>query len=103
MRVDDEALVARVSGRSSCGNCGEVFHDETKPPSVKDACDNCGSIGLTRRSDDNAESMRVRLMAYYRSTSPLIGYYHAKGKLRTIDGLGEIENVAAELKKALDA
>jgi adenylate kinase len=51
--------------------------------------------------DDNAESMRVRLGAYYRNTAPLIGYYHAKGKLRAVDGLGEVDTVAADIRQAL--
>jgi adenylate kinase len=102
MRVDDEALVGRISGRYSCAKCGEVYHDETKPPAEAGVCDTCGSTDFVRRADDNAESVRVRLMAYYRQTSPLIGYYHCKGKLRTVDGLGAIDSVAGEIKGALD-
>jgi adenylate kinase len=101
MRVDDEALVDRISGRFTCAKCGEVYHDTGKPPAKEGVCDRCGSTEFIRRDDDNAESVRVRLMAYYRQTAPLIGYYHAKGKLRTVDGLGEIDQVAAEIKKAL--
>jgi adenylate kinase len=102
MRVDDEALVGRISGRFSCAKCGEVYHDETKPTVEAGVCDTCGSTDFVRRADDNAESVRVRLMAYYRQTSPLIGYYHCKGKLRTVDGLGAIDSVAGEIKGALD-
>jgi adenylate kinase len=102
MRVDDEALVGRISGRFSCAKCGEVYHDETKPTAKAGICDTCGSTDFVRRADDNAESVRVRLMAYYRQTSPLIGYYHCKGKLRTVDGLGAIDSVAGEIKGVLD-
>lgn len=101
MRVYDEALVARVSGRFSCAKCGEVYHDETKPTAKDGVCDKCGSTEFVRRSDDNADAMRVRLMTYYRQTSPLIGYYHAKGKLRSVDGLGEIDGIAAEIRSQL--
>ena len=101
MRVDDEALVARVSGRFSCAKCGEVYHDETKPTAKDGVCDKCGSTEFVRRSDDNADSMRVRLMTYYRQTAPLIGYYYAKGKLRSVDGLGEIDGIAAEIRSQL--
>ncbi|WP_424930587.1 adenylate kinase [Amaricoccus tamworthensis] len=101
MSVDDEALIARVSGRFSCASCGEVYHDTTKPLTKEGVCDNCGSTEFVRRSDDNEESMRVRLMTYYRSTSPLIGYYYAKGKLQSIDGLGEIDEIAKDVKSAL--
>ena len=101
MKVDDDVLVDRVSGRFTCAKCGEVYHDQIRPTKVEGVCDVCGSTEFTRRADDNADAMRVRLMAYYRSTSPLIGYYHAKGKLRTVDGLAEIEAVAAEIKEKL--
>ncbi len=104
MKVDDEALVRRVTGRFTCDACGEVYHDETKPPAKPDTCDNCGAVGrFKRRADDNEESMRKRLFNYYRDTSPLIGYYHAKGLLRSLDGLGEIDEVAARIRAALDS
>jgi len=102
MRVDDDKLIDRITGRFTCGSCGEVYHDTTKPPAVAGVCDECGSNDFVRRSDDNAESVQVRLMAYYRSTSPLIGYYHAKGLLKSIDGLGEIGTIADEIKQALN-
>ncbi|TPE50407.1 adenylate kinase [Amaricoccus solimangrovi] len=101
MKVDDEVLVDRVSGRFTCAKCGEVYHDTTKPTKAEGVCDVCGSTEFTRRADDNAEAIRVRLMAYYRSTAPLIGYYYAKGKLVTVDGLAEIETVAKEIKAGL--
>lgn len=103
MKVDDEALVARVSGRFTCGNCGEVYHDEAKPPKQPDKCDVCGAEdSFKRRPDDNAESMKTRLLAYYRDTSPLIGYYYAKGALSRIDGMAAPDTVAAELRGALN-
>lgn len=102
MRVDDDALVARITGRFTCGNCGAVYHDATKKPAVENTCDSCGTEGnFKRRADDNEESLRTRLMAYYRDTSPLIGYYYAKGLLSRVDGLGEIDQVAAELSEIL--
>lgn len=102
MRVDDEALVARITGRFTCGNCGEVYHDVTKPTKVAGICDVCGSDNLKRRADDNEESLRTRLMEYYKKTSPLIGYYHAKGQLSVVDGLADIADVAAAIKAVLD-
>jgi adenylate kinase len=101
MRVEDEALVERVSGRFTCANCGEVYHDKTRPPVEPGICDKCGSRDFIRRADDNADAMRVRLLSYYRSTAPLIGYYHAKGKLISVDGLGEIDAIATEIKTRL--
>ncbi|MFU8779362.1 MAG: adenylate kinase, partial [Roseovarius sp.] len=65
MRVDDAALVARVTGRFTCGDCGEVYHDVTHRPAVEGVCDKCGGTNMKRRADDNEESLRQRLMEYY--------------------------------------
>tara|TARA_R110002033_G_scaffold53055_3_gene100781 strand:+ start:2158 stop:2832 length:675 start_codon:yes stop_codon:yes gene_type:complete len=101
MRVDDEALVQRITARATCGKCGEVYNDITKPIPADGKCTNCGASDFRRRADDNAESLRTRLMEYYKKTSPLIGYYYAKGNLASVDGLGEIDTVAAEVAQAL--
>ena len=101
MQVDDAALVARITGRSTCGGCGEVYHDQTKPWPANGKCSNCGSDDVKRRADDNEDSLRTRLMEYYKKTSPLIGYYYAKGNLKSIDGLASIEDVRASLSDAL--
>lgn len=102
MQVDDAALVARITGRFTCGNCGEVYHDQTRPTKVAGSCDVCGSHDLKRRADDNAEALKTRLMEYYKKTSPLIGYYYAKGNLTSVDGLAEMDAVAAAIAKILD-
>jgi adenylate kinase len=102
MQVDDAALVARITGRVTCGNCGAVYHDQTHPTRQPGICDSCGSTDLRRRADDNEVSLRQRLMEYYKKTSPLIGYYYAKGQLSTVDGLAEVEAVAQAVCKVLD-
>ncbi|TCO71514.1 adenylate kinase [Rhodovulum euryhalinum] len=102
MRVDDEVLVARITARSTCGGCGEVYNDQTKPIPADGKCTKCGGTEFKRRADDNEESLRQRLMEYYKKTSPLIGYYYAKGQLSAVDGLAEIEAVAAEINAVLD-
>ena len=99
--VDDQALVNRITGRYTCGNCGEVYHDTTKPTKVDGVCDACGSTDLKRRADDNEDSLKTRLMEYYKKTSPLIGYYYARGDLKSVDGLQDPEKVAADIAKAL--
>lgn len=103
MRVDDAELVQRITARSTCATCGEVYNDATKPIPEDGKCSNCGGTEFKRRADDNAESLKTRLMEYYKKTSPLIGYYYAKGDLRTVDGLGEIDEVAKAISKVLDA
>ncbi len=102
MRVDDAALVARITGRYTCGTCGAVYHDTTKPTRVAGTCDVCGGTDMRRRADDNEDSLKTRLMEYYKKTSPLIGYYWAKGKLRSVDGLAEMDAVSAAIAKVLD-
>ena len=102
MQVDDAALVARITGRFTCGDCGEVYHDVTHRPAVDGVCDKCGGTNMKRRADDNEDSLRQRLMEYYKKTSPLIGYYYAKGQLRTVDGLAEISDVQKAIAAILD-
>jgi adenylate kinase len=101
MRVNDEALVSRISARSTCAACGEVYNDLTKPIPADGKCTVCGGTEFKRRADDNAESLKQRLMEYYKKTSPLIGYYYAHGQLRPVDGMGEIEDVAAGIGRVL--
>jgi adenylate kinase len=79
-----------------------VYNDNTKPIPADNKCTNCGKEDqFTRRADDNEESLKTRLMAYYKQTSPLIGYYYAKKMLSTVDGLGAIEAVQGEIATAL--
>lgn len=103
MQVDDSALVDRISGRFTCGACGEVYHDTTKPTERPGVCDVCGSTDLRRRADDNAESLKTRLLEYYKKTSPLIGYYYAKDRLQSVNGLADIEDVANRMGQLVDA
>lgn len=102
MQVDDAALVARITGRFTCGNCGAVYHDQTRPTVKPGVCDVCASTQMVRRADDNEDALRQRLMEYYKKTSPLIGYYYAKGKLTSIDGLAEMDAVGAAIAAVLD-
>lgn len=101
MEVDDDALVARITARSTCGDCGEVYNDLTKPQPTDGKCTNCGGSNFQRRADDNEDSLRTRLMEYYKKTSPLIGYYYAKDMLNKVNGLGEIADVKAAIGKVL--
>lgn len=103
MKVDDAELVARITARSTCGSCGEVYNDQTKPIPADGKCSNCGGTDFKRRADDNEDSLKTRLLAYYKQTSPLIGYYYARHMLTSVDGLGEIEDVAADIAAVLDA
>lgn len=100
--VDDEVLVERVSGRFTCQNCGEVYHDKEKLPAQDNVCDRCQGTEFKRRPDDNADTMRIRLQTYYKETAPLLGYYYAKGLLHEIDGLNDIETVGRDVDDLLE-
>ena len=102
MKVDDDALVSRITGRSSCGACGEVFHDVTNPWPSSGECPKCSSREQLRRADDNEESLRQRLMEYYKKTSSLIGYYYAKGDYVSVNGLASVEEVQESIAQVLN-
>jgi adenylate kinase len=102
IKVDDAALVDRISGRFSCAKCGTGYHDTHKPTKTPGVCDNCGATEFSRRADDNAETVKSRLMAYYRETAPLIGYYYAKDKLKSVDGMAKIDEVSRQIKTPVD-
>jgi adenylate kinase len=99
LEVDDEAMVGRVSGRFTCADCGEGYHDEFKRPAKAGTCDKCGGTAFKRRADDNAETVRERLKAYHAQTAPLIAYYEGKGVLERVDAMGAI----ADIRQALGA
>ncbi|WP_072506338.1 adenylate kinase [Phaeobacter porticola] len=101
LEVDDAAMVARVAGRYTCGGCGEGYHDQFKQPRVAGTCDRCGSTEMTRRADDNAETVGSRLAAYHAQTAPLISYYDGKGVLQRVDAMGEIDHIATSLQKVV--
>ncbi len=101
LEVDDAAMVGRISGRYTCGTCGEGYHDAFKPPAFAGVCDKCGGTTFKRRADDNAETVRDRLVAYHAQTAPLISYYDGRGVLQRIDAMGPIDDIQATLRAAV--
>lgn len=97
LEVEDAEMVTRISGRYTCGSCGEGYHDTFKQPAVAGTCDKCGGTDMKRRADDNAETVASRLEAYHAQTAPLIAYYRGKGALKTINAMGEIDEIAQGL------
>lgn len=97
LEVEDAAMVERISGRFTCGACGEGYHDSFKPAAKQGVCDQCGSTDMKRRADDNAETVAQRLTAYHAQTAPLIDYYQTKGVLSRIPAMGAIGEIAAAL------
>jgi adenylate kinase len=102
MQVGDDALVKRIAGRFTCGDCGEGYHDDFKRTRAPGVCDRCGSTQFVRRRDDNEEVVRSRLEAYHAQTEPLIDYYRKQGKLKSVDGMAEIGAVHRAIERALD-
>ncbi|MDP2582271.1 adenylate kinase [Shimia thalassica] len=100
--VEDAAMVTRISGRYTCGGCGEGYHDEFKQPAVAGTCDKCGGTEMKRRADDNAETVASRLEAYHAQTAPLIAYYDGKSSLERIDAMGDINAIAGNLSAIVE-
>lgn len=98
--VDDEELFERLVQRRVCSDCGSSFHLRFHPPSVSGTCDACGG-SLKQRKDDSPEVIPERLAAYHAQTAPLVAYYEAKGLVRTVDGVGEIDEIYRRVVEAL--
>ena len=75
---------------------------EKETPAKDGVCDKCGGSNFKRRADDNEEPLKTRLMAYYKETSPLIGYYYAKGLLQAVDGMASMDAVGTAIAGAMD-
>jgi adenylate kinase len=101
MEVDEKALTERIVGRFSCAKCGTGYHDKFKRPKVEGVCDVCGNKEFTRRKDDNAETVKTRMAAYRAQTEPLLPYYGARGVLRKVDGMAEMDAVYRQISAVL--
>jgi len=98
--VDFEVLMKRLTGRRTCGTCGQMFNLFTSPPRINGQCDKCGGE-LLHRADDNEETIEKRLKVYEGQTAPLVDYYRGQGKLRTVKGIGEISDIFASIERVL--
>ncbi len=102
IRVDEEALVERITGRFTCASCGAGYHDTFQRPAQEGVCDNCGGTEFTRRADDNEKTVRSRMEAYRAQTAPILPHYEAQGLVQEVDGMADIDEVTAQLYKVLD-
>jgi adenylate kinase len=91
LEVDEDALVARIVGRFTCAVCGTGYHDRFKLPVVEGVCDVCGSTEFKHRPDDNAATVRTRMAEYRAKTEPILPFYAARGLLKRIDGMADID------------
>ena len=101
INLSDEEAMRRITGRRVCRTCGAVYHIDFNPPKKEGVCDIDGGE-LYQRDDDKTDTVRNRLYVYYKQTSPLIGYYFAKGVLAELDGAQPIDVVQAQLKQLLE-
>lgn len=103
LKVDEVALIERVAGRFTCAKCGEGYHDTFKPTRLEGICDVCGAKDFSRRSDDNAETMQIRLQAYRDQTAPILPYYAQKGMLKSLDGMADVNIVFGQICQLIDS
>ena len=101
LEVDEDALVDRITGRYTCGNCNAGYHDRYKQPKQPGICDECGSSEFKRRPDDNEETVRTRMQEYRNKTAPILPIYDARGIVSRVDGMAEIDDVTAAIKVIL--
>ncbi len=101
LKVDDEAMIKRITGRFTCAKCGAGYHDTFQKPKKEGVCDKCGGKEFSRRADDNEETVRARLKAYHDQTAPIIGFYGTKGVMKSVDGMAAIDEVTAQLEGVL--
>ncbi|MBE9552792.1 MAG: adenylate kinase [Proteobacteria bacterium] len=102
MKVDDDALTERITGRYSCAKCGAGYHDKYHRPKKNDVCDKCGSTEFMRRADDNEETVRQRLGAYHAVTEQIAPFYKEKGILQTVDGMATIDEVTRQIEDVIE-
>ena len=102
LAVNEEALVDRITGRFTCAKCGTGYHDHFRPTKAPGVCDVCGSTEFKRRPDDNEQTVRTRMAEYRGKTAPILPFYDARGLIRRVDGMGSVEEVAAQIDAILD-
>lgn len=102
LEVNEDALVERITGRYTCGNCGAGYHDLFKQPKVAGTCDVCGSDDFKRRPDDNEETVRTRMSEYRAKTAPILPTYEARGLVDRVDGMADMDVVSAAIARILD-
>jgi adenylate kinase len=91
-------LEQRMTGRRNCPVCNEIYNIYFKPPKFDNVCDDHPDVQLVHRADDNPETVRKRLATYEEQTRPLIDYYRSAGRLQTVDGTGDTEDIYQELE-----
>ena len=101
IEVPDEAIVHRMAGRRTCPKCHATYHIEGNPPKVEGICDKCGTpLGI--RHDDDPAVVLQRLEVYHAQTEPVKEHYAALGKLRSVQGVGTVDEIRQRIFAALE-
>jgi adenylate kinase len=100
--VNSDVLMKRITGRRTCGQCGAIYNVYFSPTKTQGKCNRCGG-NVTQRSDDNEDTVRKRLTVYDEQTAPLVSYYKAQGKLRTVRGIGAINDIFKNITDIVEA
>lgn len=100
--VDRELIVDRIINRFSCKDCGANYNKKFNPTTEENICNSCGSSDFSYRSDDNEQAVASRLNVYYEQTAPLLAYYKKQGKLTTVNGMQQLDEVSKDIFSILD-
>jgi adenylate kinase len=103
IEVDEAALIDRLGGRFTCAQCGASYHERHNRPRIDGVCDVCGSREFIHRPDDRPEAVAARFDVYRRQTEPILPYYRARGLLRVVNGMAEIDDVTRRIADILAA
>jgi adenylate kinase len=101
LEVNEDALVDRITGRFTCGTCGEGYHDRYKKPAHEGECDKCHGHDFKRRPDDNEETVRTRMAEYRAKTAPILPIYEGRGIVSRVDGMADIAEVSKQIEVIL--
>ncbi len=101
LKVNAEEVVNRLTGRSTCSECGAMFHHVSRPSKVSGVCDGCGGK-LEQRQDDNRETIHERLKVYMESTAPLKEFYKKQGNLKMVEAKGSVEEIFSNVCEMID-
>jgi adenylate kinase len=101
LEVNPEEVVNRLTGRSTCPECGAMFHNLSRPPKISGVCDSCEG-NLEQRPDDNRETIHERLKVYMESTAPLKEFYQKQGYLKMVEAKGSVEEIFSNVCEMID-
>ena len=101
LEVDEPLLIERIAGRFTCAHCGAGYHETFHPPAKTGTCDKCGQHDFVHRADDKRETVSARLAAYREQTRPILPHYRSQGRLFSVDGMADMDEVTTSIEAIL--